>query len=459
MSVDVWRRAAFHLVVSSALVLSSAALALAVCPTVTIPPTDPPDIVVGSGCRYMLVKMWGNGGNAGNPDPLNFRGRGGGGAALTVVYEVQEGQHFRAVVNPNPSPSQSWMAYATALFEMNPTGPPYRMLVAGAGGAGGNQDGTGERPDGGAGGWLAGKAGVGTTFDGWKLHGGLGGTQSAGGAGGNGKAFNGWAGCAYGDPNGFCGSGPGGGGRGGEGYYGGGGGGVYELYYPISGGGGGGSSEVARHPGLVYWRGFDGNGPTPGNALDPLREDAGEGGLAIGSNYSMGSMGRVVVMFDGLDIDPEATTRWKAQRDDEKAIDIVFESPVELESASLDIKDPDGVDVAVDPQPMEPLSTEPPFRYKLPWKGPWTWQVGQQTQRLPAGNYTVIVRGTPVESGGFELKSEPYERVSLVEVKEIKLEPKTGSFTPNPNVAEGSGSSRRQPCRATSIRMRRSTTR
>ena len=165
MSFDVWRRAAFQLAVSSALVLSSAALASAVCETVVIPPTDPPESVVGSGCHFMLVKMWGNGGNAGNPGLgwYEFRGRGGGGATLTAFYEVEEGQHFRAVVREPYGTGPSWQAFATALYEVPPTGPHYRMLIAGAGGGGGNQVTGGERPDGGAGGEV-GSADIRATF-------------------------------------------------------------------------------------------------------------------------------------------------------------------------------------------------------------------------------------------------------------------------------------------------------
>jgi hypothetical protein len=153
MSFDVWRRAAFQLAVSSALVLSSAALARAVCETVVIPPANPPEFVVGSGCHFMLVKMWGNGGNAGDPgEGWQGRGRGGGGAALTAVYEVEEGQRFRARVLEPYGNSQSWQAFATVLYEVPPTGPHYRMRIAGAGGGGGNQITGAERTDGGAGG-------------------------------------------------------------------------------------------------------------------------------------------------------------------------------------------------------------------------------------------------------------------------------------------------------------------
>ena len=112
-------------------------------------------------------------------------------------------------------------------------------------------------------------------------------------------------------------------------------------------------------------------------------------------------------------------------RADNDPINIVFDSPVELPlepgSAELEIEDPDGVQVAVTPQPLQPVTSGEGelYRYRLPWKGPWTRTVGSEMTHLPAGNYRVIVRAT---LPGGTMKSEPYDRVSLVEVTSVVLE-------------------------------------
>jgi hypothetical protein len=149
-----------------------------------------------------------------------------------------------------------------------------------------------------------------------------------------------------------------------------------------------------------------------------------------------GARGRIVVMFDTLDIDPEATTRWKPMRSD-TAMDIVVDSPIELQlnSAVLEITGPDLAPVIVDHRDfVAEIGPGGAFRYRVQWDGPWTRSDGT---RLPAGNYKAIVRGTPV-GATWEMESQPYDRISLVEVKEVKLEyAHGGPLEDNPNIGGG----------------------
>jgi probable HAF family extracellular repeat protein len=120
-----------------------------------------------------------------------------------------------------------------------------------------------------------------------------------------------------------------------------------------------------------------------------------------------------------IEVLPE-TTRLKPQRGDQP-IEVVFSGPPDLESATLEVKDPDGTDVTVDPPPVLEQTTAP-YKYRLVWTGPWTRNNPDtgQSERLPAGNYSVVVKGTRAGNGA-ELESEPYDKVSLVEVKKIEL--------------------------------------
>jgi hypothetical protein len=421
--------------------LATASASAADCPVLTFTPQPwQPQIIepfsVPPDCHLMLVKIWGNGGNAGVGDGAGY---GGGGAALTAVYEVQEGQRFGAKVRVNWGPNPGYSGHASVFYSLPPTSAvPTELLIAAGGGGGGHQGlPTAARPHGGAGGGEAGEAGLGTTNAGIQLGGGTGGTQNEGGEGGAGWPKGLGNGLGDGHPGGpfpcapyapqppYCGY-SGAGGKGGQGGYSGGAGGMNLSNWSVSGGGGGGSSRVVPDPRLVYSRQFGGSRQTPGNALDPHRNGAGEGAIVYPADNQGG---RVVVMFNALDIDSAKTTRWKPMRSDDP-IDIEFESPIELASATLEIEDPNGVAVSVNPPPtLEQLATTPAYRYKLRWNGPWA--VG--TQRLPAGNYKVIVHGTPV-GGTWEMASAPYDRISFVEVKEINLEPlEGGAFEDNPN--------------------------
>lgn len=399
----------------------------AACPVIDVPNPqgDWDHVVVPEGCDYMMVKMWGNGGASG-ATAFSPPATGGGGAAITAIYKVQEGDHFVATVERNHD-SYHGRGEASVFHAFGVEKP----LIIAAGGGGGGASITGGAPYGGAGGGYTGQAGKDAWHpNGTRLEGGGGGTQTAGGRGGAGSGgafFNGKPGGPYrcniqleppcGQTGGITAPG-----IGGSGFYGGGGGGGINVA-GWAAGGGGGSSFVKADPRLVYERRYDGDRNTPGNAGDPDRNGAGQGGTAP-STY--GGVGRIRVTFPVLVIDPEKTTRWKPMRSDEP-MQIVFESPLELalDSAVLDITGPDPAQTVVaahqNLQPQGgPAGT---FRYKLPWSGPWT--AGDPAQRLPAGNYKVVVKAKPAESGSentlFPLKSAPYDGISLVEVVDVEL--------------------------------------
>ncbi len=107
-----------------------------------------------------------------------------------------------------------------------------------------------------------------------------------------------------------------------------------------------------------------------------------------------------------MEIEPEMTTRSKSLGA-EDVINVVFDSPVELDSARLEITDTAGVPVAVDDQALDLLSSgrHKPFRYRLLWNGPWTG--------LAAGSYGVKVRAS--DHAGVRLSSPLYERIRLIE--------------------------------------------
>ena len=426
--------------VGLALVMSGASPARAECPPPIVFTASPhPQIFfVPEGCPFMRVKMWGNGGNTGlNTLPALKRGNGGGGAAIEAVYQVEADHRFRARVIPQ-YPNQTYPGPATALHDQ-PSDLPL-LIAAGGGGGGSSRTGSSPDPHGGAGGGGAsGQAGLpaftvvpGQTVTVTLLPG-EGGTQNQGGLGGTGIAGDhGQPGGEY--PCGFswptpCGYGGGpAAGNGGLGYWGGGGGGGHSIY--AGAGGGGGASFVAANqptlPHILYSRRYAGDRDTPGNPDDPDRQGAGQGGISTGVGPAgiPGAFGRIVVRFNALEIIPEQTTRWKPMRDDNQPIMIAFDSPVQLPlaagSAELEITDPNGVQVAVTPQPLEDISPGGGelYRYRLPWNGPWTRTVGGETNHLPAGNYRVTVRvGTPAGV----VRSEPYDRVSLVEVVSVTM--------------------------------------
>ena len=397
-------------------------------PTLVFDGPEPETFQVPPGCPYMLVKAWGNGGNAGWP-LAPVIGKGGGGAAVKAVYEVEAGQEFRARVLRNHWPNAGYNGRAAALETLSGD----VLLLAAGGGGGGTSHSPSQAPHGGAGGAEVGQPGLlASTQIGdqtFILFPGLGGSEGQGGQGGagypQGLGPHGQSGGLYpcDPPNPTtCGQGGWGlGGHGGQGWFGGGGGGSDGGNISLAGaGGGGGASFVAEEPRALYSRRYAGNRETPGNPDDPDRQGHGEGGVdpSPQTGYAEGKIGRIVVRFNTLEIVPEESTRWKPLRADNDPIYIVFDSPTELQSAELEIRDPDGVPLLVDDQPLEELSTDPLHRYRLAWRGPWTRTVGTEENHLPAGNYRVVVRASP---SGVTMKSEPYDRVSLVEVVSVSM--------------------------------------
>jgi hypothetical protein len=161
-----------------------------------------------------------------------------------------------------------------------------------------------------------------------------------------------------------------------------------------------------------------------GGMLGTALQDINNLGAAVGTHLiGIGPYGRAFYTSPTLKILPE-TTRFKPQRSDQP-IEIRFRGPYDLASATLEIKDPEGRDVTVDPPPeLEPVPNGTPFEWRLFWRGPWTRNDPNtgQPERLPTGNYRVVVKGTQTAASE-EMESEPYDKVSLVEVKKLELLP------------------------------------
>src|SRR4030095_6386290 len=325
-------------------------------------------------------------GNGGYPHAV--WGKGGGGAAVKAIYQVTPTDFFYLNVQPNYQQTWGWNGRAVAFRRTNQNGQ--LLILAAGGGGGGAAVYTGYlpyNPDGGAGGGTGGQTGqsaAGPCNNQWHVVGpGQGGKPSAGGAGGIGWSNmslnnDGRPGGLYPclpnlDPN--CGNGGANlGGKGGEGIYGGGGGGGDGSQGPQCGssgaGGGGGASFVKEDdPLLLDHRLYNGNWETPGNAADPDRLGAGQGGINSGGVAGVGAPGRVFIRFSALKIVPDETTRWKPQRADTTPIDVVFDSAVQLQSgsAALDITDPSGAPVVANVGGLQLISSTPLYHYKLPW--------------------------------------------------------------------------------------------
>lgn len=123
-----------------------------------------------------------------------------------------------------------------------------------------------------------------------------------------------------------------------------------------------------------------------------------------------------------------ATTRWRPQRGTQP-VKVHIAGPPDLQSATLGVTLPDATPAVVDPQPpLEPTSTIPPYTYKLAWSGPWT-RPNPTTGALeprPHGHYTVKVSALSAGSAS-PLESNPYDRISLVEVVSLDFEALPGA--------------------------------
>jgi cysteine-rich repeat protein len=226
---------------------------------------------VPPGVTQITVKSWGAGGGANDGS-----GHGGGGGYAETTLSVVPCQKLMVVVGMGGSSAPAPSAYGgggqgasthggggglSGVFDKT-YDQAGALVIAGGGGGGGDS------VHGGAGGGLVGQS----SSDG---AGGEGGTQEAGGN----------AGTAYGGSamqGGTTNAGSGGGGGGG--YFGGGGG----TSTGPRGEGGGGSGYLAVSAGLLE----TGDYATPGNASDPARGNAGEGGTSASTT---GTSGRVVI--------------------------------------------------------------------------------------------------------------------------------------------------------------------
>jgi len=130
-----------------------------------------------------------------------------------------------------------------------------------------------------------------------------------------------------------------------------------------------------------------------------------------------------------------STTRWKPQRATDPAdslslIKIAFKGPSDLDLTTVRLE--------VTPPP-EFLGTYTPTigavtktqgkddEYTFDWTGPWTYTGSSGTQLMPRGNYKLVVAGKR-QNSDTELKNDPpYDKVSLVEVKEVRFEEMAGA--------------------------------
>lgn len=286
----------------------------AVCPTgvAQVIGTANGDVYrVPCGCNYMLVKIWGGGGNSGaggwtlptGGPALGAAavGTGGGGAAAKGVFAVVPNTFYKPLTAGEPANNSGVPGYASKFSDVDEAtgceteaalavigggagggitseghygvatytwGPPYAV---GDGGAAGRSGQNGKDPellktlDAGGSALITAGAGGGAS-------------PSSGGTGGTGYV-NGHVGCAIGVSNADCvdGSGRSGGARaasGGQGAYGGGGGSIADNWGVLGAGGGGGSSSVF---GALAFSIFDGEWRTPGNASDGDRGTPGTG--------------------------------------------------------------------------------------------------------------------------------------------------------------------------------------
>jgi hypothetical protein len=112
------------------------------------------------------------------------------------------------------------------------------------------------------------------------------------------------------------------------------------------------------------------------------------------------------------------TTRWRPQHDETSPIVVRFRGPATLDTSSvaLDLTPPDGLANYTPTFGPATLVEGKTDEYTAEWRGPWRIPDGSGGQQsLPSGNYRIVVRGRAAGATD-ELASEPYEKVSLVEV-------------------------------------------
>ncbi len=302
-----------------------------VCPAGFASPVDGSTYRVPCGCSFMLVKIWGGGGNAGAQEgpvssPTAAVGSGGGGAAGFGVIPVTPNTFFKKYPAGQPLQNGSYPGSASRFTDLDEaagcaTETETNLAIIGGGAGGGRTEELSgfewheghSVGDGGAGG-RAGQRGrdsqVLRLSDQAVLTagGGSGGIPGTGGVPNPANAgLPGNQGCQYGTPGGNCLNGGGWpasspGGYGGQGAWGGGGAAV--IPYPTGAGGGGGSSVMAGFSAFAI---YDGNRRQPGKADDPdYVSGVGAGGYLNGSPghpatgfVVRGGPGNVLVRFSG----------------------------------------------------------------------------------------------------------------------------------------------------------------
>jgi hypothetical protein len=363
-------------------------------------------------CTTMTIKMWGNGGNTGFPNVTT--GDGGGGAGIVAWYNVFGGQQFYGHVTSNVYPGPWYGGHATALYANTPSGVLW--LMAGGGGGGGSTD-QGENMSGGAGGkfGLPGQGGAGNNGP---VGGGGGGSLTAGGNPGAGFYFGGYGrqfpcepfGTVFPNPCGTGGSILGG--HGGQGWFSGGGGGGDGAQAPNpengrSGAGGGGGSSYQRrgNPYAIAVMFYNGDGRLPGNRDDPENHGAGYGAKGLPWFSQEGSRGKIVVLYNYLEILPKESSISQPKNESRRVIDIVFDSPVDLESAGLELTDSSGVSLTAHDESFRPVRSGELNRYRVRWTSE-----GVGEQALAEADLTVKVRG---RSAGATFASSAYPLVDI----------------------------------------------
>lgn len=266
----------------------------------------PDNFVVPAGVTSISVKAWGAGGGGGAGGSTGTGGTGGGGGYVAGNIAVTPGETLTIYVGgggkgggnvSNTGSGGGGGGYSSVYRGGTPL-----MVIAGGGGGGGSRIAT-TGAAGGAGGGTTGQAG--STAYSNNGAGGGGGTQSAGGSAGTGGNNSGTVGSSLtgglgadgrrsastgadggGGLGGLQSGGNGGlanvnttraaGGGGGAGYFGGGGGGATSSTTNSSGGGGGGGSSYTNS--VTGVTNSVGSNQNPGNASDPLRSGASDGG-------------------------------------------------------------------------------------------------------------------------------------------------------------------------------------
>jgi hypothetical protein len=123
-----------------------------------------------------------------------------------------------------------------------------------------------------------------------------------------------------------------------------------------------------------------------------------------------------------------STTRWKPQRSDSPiTVDFAGPDDVDVTNGVLEIAGPAGT--ITFNGPIARISPTGPFTYRMEWTGPWTYTdaVDGQVKRLPPANYPIVVVGrVGAAPNQREVRSASYDKVSLVEVQQVRLEDATG---------------------------------